>query len=565
MMKFFKKYKKLTIIIGSLLVLGIIIFTIRARKSDDEMNSSFAVIHTVKIGTVSSGIETTGTIIAAQKLNLDVYKQNQRIESVNVVNGGSVEVGQNILSFDKSRANVNVQSSRVRINQARLDLNQVQENLNDPDIGIRSITQQIEDIKISISQAQEDKIDAYTDFLNADLALEPVNNDDRGSNIPSVVGYYNNDREGEYKIEVYSSSSDSGHSFRYSGLYSGTETISLDTPTELADSGVELVFSGDIENTEWILAFPNVHAGSYSKNKEDYEEEIIDLDKLINSLETDLLNALQSRDDESFSDGQDFRSLKVRQAESSLAQARVELSENIDVVQDQNIVAPFSGTIEGLENVVVGATPTRDTNDPIRFGTLISDDFLVTFSLSAVDVGKTSIGQKVIVDITSFKDTSSLGATIIEISSLPQSDSVAQYEVQALINVPDDTDISLREGLLADIQIVQEEVDNTIRIPKSSIRYEKGKAFVDVLDTLNEIQQRDVDTLGIVRSEIGEFPSYPLEIITGVDGVFYTEVISGIEIGTQIIATQEDEEVGVVQQSDFRGRPRDTNQGGRPQ
>jgi hypothetical protein len=47
--------------------------------------------------------------------------------------------------------------------------------------------------------------------------------------------------------------------------------------------------------------------------------------------------------------------------------------------------------------------------------------------------------------------------------------------------------------------------------------------------------------------------------------VFYTEVISGLDIGTQIITTQNDEETGVVQQSDFRGRPRDDNEGGRPQ
>ncbi|MFT6911266.1 MAG: multidrug efflux pump subunit AcrA (membrane-fusion protein) [Candidatus Paceibacteria bacterium] len=564
-MKLFKKYKKTIIILGSLFLLIILIFIIRSGQSNGETVPTFAVVHTVETGIVSSGIEATGTIIAAQKLNLDVYKQQQRIESVNVVNGGSVDAGQNILSFDKSRANVNVQSSQVKISQARLDLNQVQENLNDPDIGIRSLDQQIEDIRISLVQAEEDKIDAYTDFLNTDLALEPVNRNGRGSNIPSVTGYYNNDREGEYQIEVYSSSSDSGHSVRYTGLYSGTETIFMDKPIELADSGIELVFSGDIENTEWILALPNVYASSYSRNKEDYEEAIVDLGKEIQSLETDLTNALQSRDDESFSDGQDFRSLRVRQAESALSQARVELSENIDVVQDQNIIAPFSGTIEGLENVVVGATPTRDTNDPISFGTLISDDFLVTFSLSAVDVAKTSVGQTVVVDVTSFKNIPSLESTITEISSLPQSDSVAQYEVQALITLPNDSNISLREGLLADIQIVQEEVKDVIRIPKSSVRYEKGKAFVDVLDTLSETQQQDLDTLGIIRSETGEFPSYPLEIVTGIDGVFYTEVISGLDIGTQIITTQNDEETGVVQQSDFRGRPRDDNEGGRPQ
>ena len=219
-MKFFKKNKKLIIIIGTILVLGTIIFIIRSNRGDEESVANFAVVHNVQRGNVSSGIETTGTIIAAQKLDLDVYKQTQRIELVNVVNGGRVNAGEVILSFDKSRANVNVQSSQVNLNQARLGLQEIQENINDPDIGIRSLDQQIENLRISIAQAQEDKIDAYTDFLNQDLGLEPVNDNDTGISKPRISGYYNNDIPGEYRIEVYSSSADSGYSFLYDGLSS---------------------------------------------------------------------------------------------------------------------------------------------------------------------------------------------------------------------------------------------------------------------------------------------------------------------------------------------------------
>jgi multidrug efflux pump subunit AcrA (membrane-fusion protein) len=565
-MKFIKKYKKLIITLGAFLLVIIIIFIIRSNRSGEETATTFAVVQSVETGTVSSGIETTGTIVAAQKLDLDVYKQTQRIELVNVVNGGRVNAGETILSFDKSRANVNVQSSQVKLNQARLGLQEIQENINDPDIGIRSLDQQIENIKTSLAQRREDKIDAYIDFLNQDLKLEPENNNDNGLPRPSIAGYYNNVIPGEYFIEVYSSSADSGYSFRYSGLSSGTETIFLNTPIEIGNSGIELIFSDNIKNnTEWILSLPNTSASTYSKNKEDYEKLIIELNRKILSLEIDLENALQTLDDESFSDGADFRSLTLKQAQSELAQARVELSENIDVVQDQNIVAPFSGTIEGLENVVVGATPTRDNNDPISFGTLISDDFLVNFSLSAVDVARVAIDQKVIVEITSFNNSEPLEALITQISSLPQSDSIAQYKVQALINVDTVKSISLREGLLADIQIVQEEVFDVLRVPKSSIRFEKGRAYVDVVDRLNEEQQQSVADRGIIRSDRGIFPSYPVEIEIGIIGTFYTEVRSGIEQGNQIIVTQNDAETGVVQQSDFRGRPRDNDEGGRPE
>ncbi len=565
-MNFIKKHKKITIILGSILLIVLMFFIFRSNSPKGEDSPTFTVVHTIQKGSVSSGIETTGTIIAAQKLDLGVYKQTQRIELVSVVNGGRVNAGEIILSFDKSRAKLNVQSSEVQLNRARLGLQEIQENINDPDIGIQSLGQQVEDLKISILQKKEAKIDAYTDFLNKDLALEPVNKNDFAESIPLVTGYYNYNKAGEYRIKTYGSAAKSGYSFRYDGLSSGAETIFFDTALEIDNSGIELTFSSNIKrNTDWILALPNTYASSYSKNKEDYEELIIELDKQIASLESDLENALQSLDDETFSDGQDFRSLVLLQAQSELSQAQVELLENRDVVQDQNIVAPFSGTIEGLENVVVGATPTRDTNDPISFGTLISDDFLVKFSLSAVDVTKVSIGQKVIVDITSFKNITPLEALITEISSLPQSDSIAQYEVQALISIDSLTDMSLREGLLADIQIVQEEVSDVLRVPKSSIRYEKGKAFIDVIADLNEEQQESIADRGIIRSETGDFPSYPTEIEVGIIGTFYTEVSSGTEEGIQIIVTQNDPETNVVQQSDFRGRPSERSEGGRGQ
>jgi len=565
-LNFIKKHKKITIILGSILLIVLMFFIFRSNSPKGEDSPTFTVVHTIQKGSVSSGIETTGTIIAAQKLDLGVYKQTQRIELVSVVNGGRVNAGEIILSFDKSRAKLNVQSSEVQLNRARLGLQEIQENINDPDIGIQSLGQQVEDLKISILQKKEAKIDAYTDFLNKDLALEPVNKNDFAESIPLVTGYYNYNKAGEYRIKTYGSAAKSGYSFRYDGLSSGAETIFFDTALEIDNSGIELTFSSNIKrNTDWILALPNTYASSYSKNKEDYEELIIELDKQIASLESDLENALQSLDDETFSDGQDFRSLVLLQAQSELSQAQVELLENRDVVQDQNIVAPFSGTIEGLENVVVGATPTRDTNDPISFGTLISDDFLVKFSLSAVDVTKVSIGQKVIVDITSFKNITPLEALITEISSLPQSDSIAQYEVQALISIDSLTDMSLREGLLADIQIVQEEVSDVLRVPKSSIRYEKGKAFIDVIADLNEEQQESIADRGIIRSETGDFPSYPTEIEVGIIGTFYTEVSSGTEEGIQIIVTQNDPETNVVQQSDFRGRPSERSEGGRGQ
>ena len=48
-------------------------------KTATATTATYAVVDSVAKGTVSSGITTTGTIAAAQKLSLDVYKQSRRL------------------------------------------------------------------------------------------------------------------------------------------------------------------------------------------------------------------------------------------------------------------------------------------------------------------------------------------------------------------------------------------------------------------------------------------------------------------------------------------------------
>jgi hypothetical protein len=303
------------------------------------------------------------------------------------------------------------------------------------------------------------------------------------------------------------------------------------------------------------VAVPNTYAPEYVANREVYEEAISDLDLLITESRVAIANKEQEIEDLSQTDNVQFRDLGVARAQAELAQAREQLSQNFDVVQEQNIVAPFSGTIEGMENVVVGASPTRDTNDPITLGTLISDDFLATFSLSAVDIAKVEMGQLVLVNVTSFPEAPTLEAMIIEISSLPNSDGVAQYEVQALIIMPDDLPITLREGLLADIEIVEDVANDVLRIPSAAISYENRQAQVRVLTDLTPDQKKTIDTLSIVRKMSDEQVGFMVDIELGVTGAFYSEVKSGLTQGQYLIVGDTDSTESALSERGPRGRP----------
>ncbi|MBP6881120.1 MAG: efflux RND transporter periplasmic adaptor subunit [Candidatus Pacebacteria bacterium] len=513
-------------------------------RTPDETTAapSFYVINAVDRGEVSSGIQTTGDIVAAQKLDIDVYKQLSRIDVVNVQNGSHVQAGEVLLSFDKNDAYVDTESARVAVAEAALALETEQTNATDPNTEIRTLENQILGYQKTIDDAEQSIKDAYRDFLNESLEVVPHSSQEKALadvTEPTLSGRYVNDEEGTYTIEIYNSGAESGFSYRVSGLESSTQSLLSDKTNDLGSRGLKISFPDSIRSGDkWIVEIPNTSIATYTETKQNYEETIAGLEKTIRDATVSLTNTKQELSDLKLTDTSNYRDLNVEKAETALAEARQRLSQNYDVVQERDIVAPFSGTVEGMENVVVGATPTGGSEDTIHLGTLISDEFLTTFTLSATDVSKIEVGQKVKVTVTSFAEQPTFTAIITQISSLPDSTGVAQYEVQALLDYDRTAaTVVLREGMLADIEVVEKENSNTLRVPTSAITYEQGVPKVTVVDQLTEQQKQQVDRLGIVRTEGATLSTYQVTVELGIIGKYYAEVISGIEEGTMLVSS----------------------------
>ena len=555
--------------VGTVVIMAGGLYFYNQDTTDTEAVTNFYVVDTVERGEVTSGIQTTGDIVAAQKLDIDVYKQLSRIDEVNVQNGSHVEVGDVLLSFDKSDAYVDTQSARVAVAEAALALEEEQASAVTPSTQIRTKENQIAGYEKTISDATADIADAYVDFLNEDL--EVVAHPDKAAVLsertePQLSGRYVSNVEGVYVIEVYGSGADSGFSYRLSGLETATEEVLFGKAMDIGTRGLKVIFpSGTKNGDKWIIYVPNNRIATYSEAKKDYEDTVANLRKTIADAEVSLANAKQELVDLERTDASSYRDLSVEQAETALAEARQRLSQNYDVVQERDIVAPFAGTVEGMENVVEGATPTGGTSDSISLGTLISDEFLTTFTLGASDVSKIAVGQRVKVTVTSFTSQPVFEATITQISSLPESSGVAQYEVQALLDYDrSSSEVILREGMLADIEIVEEESVDALRIPTTAITYEQGVPMVTVVDELTEQQQQQVARMGIVRTDGTPVATYDVKVETGIVGQYYIEIISGLDEGTVIVSSSLAESTdtsSAVQQAGFGpGR----NSGGAP-
>jgi multidrug efflux pump subunit AcrA (membrane-fusion protein) len=544
-------------IMGGLILIAVAcgVYFWKTSSAATEAVVTYSVINTVSKGAVSTGIEASGEIVAANKLDLDVYKQTSRIEAVNFNNGGHVKSGEVILSFDKSDAYVSAQSSKVDVLSAELSLEAETKSAVDPNTKISTIENQIVGYKKTITDTNQAILDARRDFINIDAEVEPYPSEyNKLIDVmwPKLSGRYVSDIEGEYDITVYASNADSGYSIKVTGLEDLTESVVFNTSVKLGSRGLKISFPTSTKSGDkWVVYVPNTSIATYSETKTSYELKVSNLEKTIADAKVNIENAEQDLDVLKRTDTSSYRNLDVEKATSALLEAKQKLTQSYDMLDEQNIKAPFSGTIDGMENVVVGATPTKDSNDPITLGTLISDEFLVKFSLSAVDVSKITLGQKVLLTVTSFQNSSALEAVVTEISSLPESSGVAQYAVQALITVPEDNSISLREGLLADVEVVQKEVTDVVRIPSSAIAYEQGKATVKVIESLNEAQQQTVDRLGILRSDSGTINSFPVQVTVGLTGAFYVEITGGLEEGDLIIVSSNEEATAVVQQQNF--------------
>lgn len=557
--KRYRWYIAITVIFA----VGVYYYTNIYSADADSALASFYVVETVGRGEVTSGIQTTGDIIAAQKLDIDVYKQLSRIDVVNVANGSHVEAGEVLVSFDKSDAYVNTQSAQVSVAEAALALETETAGAVDPNTAIASKKNQIAGYEKAIVDAQQDIKDAYRDFLNKDLVVDA--HPDKGSVLdgrakPTLSGRYVGDVEGEYVIEVYPSGASSGYSYRVSGLESMNGSVIYGTAVDIGNRGLKVTFSTDVKTSDkWVVYVPNNKIATYEETKNNYEQSVANFEKNIVDAEVNLANAKQEMIELERTDTSSHRNLGVEKAQASLAEARQRLSQNYEVVQEMDIVAPFSGTVEGMENVVAGATPTGGTSDTINLGTLISDEFLTTFTLSATDVAKVSVGQKVKVTVTSFSEQPVFEASITQISSLPESTGVAQYKVQALLDY-DRADSSqvLREGMLADIEVVEEENPDALRVPVSAITYEQGIPKVSIVDQLTEEQQQQANRMGIVRTAGVTIATYKVEVELGIVGQYYAEVRSGVSEGDIIVAssvTEATAEESVVGQAGFGGGP----------
>lgn len=537
--KFWKKRKKL--IITFFIIVGVLAgaYFWWKKPKNNATTASYSVIEKVGRGDVYTGIKATGQIVVANKLDLDVYKKDVRINKVNVKNGSQVKKGDLLLAFDSVDVVQSLTSSEIALQNARFALedelvksklknNEVktaQDNLNDLEREIADYKKKLERVK--------------NDFYTANLSVEVYKEDEdkmRYREKPSVTGTYTGEK-GVYEIEIYSSSTDTGYSFRFNGLENGHGPVYRGVKSDLGTKGLSITFPENMRSSDrWKIIIPDLSGEKGEKAQESYDDQIRSLER---AHEKNLRSLAETKSEVILAKNKEKRPLgrmRIHEAKLAVSQAKEALENVKKQIAERSIIAPFDGIITGMKNVVVGTKPGSDSSSVTKMGTLVSDKYIINFSLSLRDLSKIKEGQMVRVSLPMYREISSIQAKVDEISILPDNSSVAQYAVRALIDsttIPES--FQLREGVSAEIEVVNSEKKNVLRLPQTALNFEEGRAYV--LKTAKGSLPQEKSNEGIIDFSQTALGTEKVFVEIGLRGKNYIELLSGLKEGDQVVST----------------------------
>lgn len=269
----------------------------------------------------------TSTPIVTSGSNVDLsFPKTGRISDVFVKNGQAVEKGEIM-------AKLSAPDQEGVVSQAKgaLDLAEAQyASLN---------------AQYASTKQQQDLIvqNAYEILLSGGLEGTPNQQD---PNIPLISGTYTCGKEGSYILSPFASNdSDTGFSFKYSGLENGIAPVKYSNSVALGICGLQIKFTKATfinTSTIWTINIPNTKSPSYLANYNAYQLAQENRDKVLSDLSTTLGNDSTT---------------SVEKAQVSAAQGAYAAA--VGAYQNNLIIAPQDGTVSFIDkDLIVGQSVT---------------------------------------------------------------------------------------------------------------------------------------------------------------------------------------------------------------
>ena len=459
----------------------------------------------VRFGAIREIVSVSGSIEAENNAEL-AFPVTGIVDHVYVNEGDEVEAGDLLISLERASLLAERRDAVGALLIAQADKAELIAGPRDEarDVTVTSIEAAEENL-IRVTKDELEKVDnARRTLYSDDLEAFAVNKNVT-SNAPTVTGTYTCESSGEYELEMFASSANSGFSYKLTGLESGVYSAYTNTTTTLGDCGLIIQFTsgGRFGGTDWKIPVPNTNGASYVTNLNTFELAIEQRNTAIAEAEEALTLARKEQTLENAAP----RTEELDRAKARILQAQARLDAVDAALNNRIITAPFSGIITDVLTLV-GETVTTA---PVV--TLLSEmEFELTARIPEIDIAKINNHQKAEV-LFDAQTNELLAAEIIFISPLAtEIDGVAYFEAALQFT---ESPHWLRSGLNADIDIIIDEKESALFVSNRYVIDEAGKTYVLVLKK-DEVIKQEV--------EVG---------FSGNDG--FVEII-GLNEGTTVVA-----------------------------
>ena len=206
---------------------------------------------------------------------------------------------------------------------------------------------------------------------------------------------------------------------------------------------------------------------------------------------------------------------QIASDEASIDTAQANLTEAQQVLDDAQLSSPVSGTVASV-GVSVGATVSAgsSTSAIVIIGT---QSYEVTGTLSSTQVASVKDGDSA--QVTVDGETTALAGTVAQVG--PVQSSSSGYTYPTVIALPA-TAQGLHSGSTASVSITTGEASNVLAVPTSAVSTQGTKSYVLVLSS------------GTTKQK---------QIKVGIVGDIYTQVISGLQRGNEVVLADYSEAV----------------------
>lgn len=459
---------------------------------------------TVTRGEVSESISVSGSLEADQLAALG-FPQPARLSALFIKEGAVVFAGDLLATVGSGATAADREQAIAQLREAEANREILLNGLTLEDRAVSSST--VAQAKTAYENtiiSEEEKVSvAKATLYSTDLAARAIDAEE-DSPAPTVSGSYQCENQGEYTVEVYRSSTNSGYSIRYSGLEEGVAPVSVDQPVALGDCGLSLQFTDEAfyGNSIWIIEIPNKHSVSYVSRLRNYE-----LTQKQASANIDAARYVYELAEKSFIQqiaAPRIEDLIVANARVAGAQANIRRADAL--LADNAIYAPFDGVIAKIYTNI-GETTAGPVLDMVA-----SQSFSLVARVPEIDIAKLEVNQYVeaIFDAASDSRLSGVLSFISPIATVI--DGVSYFETTITFN---ESPPWFRDGLNADIDIFLTTKNDTLRIPNRYIIETEAGHAVRVL------RNKDIATTSIQVT------------LTGTNGY---SAITGLTDGDVIVA-----------------------------